>query len=98
MSRPKGSVNKVNRAKTDEYTVTISCLGQSVTGTGVSVLSVLQNLELRNVRGRTIMHVRHGDMVKDRVIMPQVVMRAFNTNGFTRAICIKQIASLFDGI
>lgn len=95
MSRPKGSKNKISDG---DYEVTITCLGQKVVGSGPSVLSILQNLELRNVRGRTIMHVRHGDAVKDRVIMPQVVMRAFNTNGFTRAICIKQIASLFDGI
>lgn len=95
MSRPKGSVNK---SKNDDYTVTISCFGQTVTGSGASVISILQKLELHNVRGRTIMHVRHGNVVKDRVIMPQVVMRAFNTNGITRAICIKQIASLFDGI
>lgn len=86
------------KKKKGGYVVTITCLGQKVSGSGTSVLNVLQNIELRNVRGRTIMQVQHGDVTKDRVIMPQVVMRAFNTNGFTRAICIKQIASLFDGI
>lgn len=88
----------MKKVKESLYTVTVSCLGQKVTQKGDSVLSALQTMELKNVRGRTIMVIEHNGARKERVIMPQVVMRAFNTYGITRDVSLKNIALLFTGI
>lgn len=82
----------------EKYSVTITCLGQKVTGIGDTVLDTLKVMNLKNVRGKTIIVVTHGKVIKERIIMPQVVMRAFNTQGITRDISLKLIASLFQGI
>lgn len=76
--------------------VIVQCLGQKVSGGGSTVLEALEKMELRNVRGRTIMIVEREGSRKERVIMPQVVKRAFNTAGLTRSLSLKNIASLFE--
>lgn len=86
------------KASIGKYTVVINCFGQNITGSGDTILETLKAMPLRNVRGKTIVTVSHNGVTKERVIMPQVSMRAFNTQGITRDISLKLIASQFYGI
>lgn len=86
------------KPKAELYSITVTCLGQKVTGKGETILDTLKSLELRNVRGKTIVAVTRNGVTKERIVMPQVVMRAFNTQGMSRNITLKMLASQFYGI
>lgn len=97
----KTTTPKAKRAVKEKlagYSIVITCVGQKVVGRGDTILDTLKSMDLYNARGKTIIAVTRGGVTKERIVMPQVVMRAFNTQGMTRDISLKLIASQFYGL
>lgn len=82
----------------DTYKATIIVLGRKFEAKGVSVLDAINKLKPGNCKGKGILVVEHGDVKKEKVLMPLVTFRLFNSAGMTREVAVKQVSSLFQGI
>lgn len=93
----KKSIKKVAKKVTpqEEYRVTAKILGQEYVATGPTLKEAVGNLEARNVKGKCIMTVYKGETSKERVLMPALVFRLFNTSGLCKDITVKNISLLF---
>lgn len=84
--------------KKDEYIVTAKILGKNYIAKGVSVKEALEKLDVGISRGRAILTVTHGKVVKERVLSVIQATRLFNTRGMSRDVTLKNISLLFEGI
>jgi len=83
----------------DDYNVSIKVLGKTYEAKGTSVKEALEKLTIRNLKGvRGIVTVEHGDVKKDRILMPLQATRLFNSHGLMREVAIKNVSTLFQGI
>jgi len=86
------------KKKEDSYKATIKVMGKSYEASGSDVSSALLGLKPLNCKGKGILTIQHGEVKKERVLMPMVLFRLFNTKGLTNEIAVKQAAMLFQGI
>lgn len=94
---------KISQAPTAQavvkpYSISIKILGKVFESSGDTVEEALLKLPVKNAKGRSIITVEHDGLKKERIFMPPVTFRLFNTIGITKDIAIKQIAALFQGL
>lgn len=83
---------------TVNYKATIIVLGRKFESVGLTVAEAISNLKPKNVKGKGILVIERGEIKKERVLMPLVTFRLFNSHGLTKDIVLKQISTLFQGI
>lgn len=93
---PKTTTAKT--VKKPEYTVSAKVLGKVFSVTGSTISEAFAKLKVPNAKGKAIISVERGTVRKDRVIMPIVASRLFNSQGITREVALKNISIMFDGI
>lgn len=108
MAISKGSKNKKSighaptalAVKDESYSATIKVMGKTYKATGATALEALSSFDLSkvNLKGKSILIIEKGDKRKEKVLMPTVTYRLFNSHGLTKEIALKQISILFQGI
>lgn len=92
-------MKKTKKSKTDEYKLSIKILGRTYESNGKTMIEALNKLDIKNVKGvRGIITVEHGQIKKDRILMPLQANRLFNSYGLMKEIAIKNISYLFQGL
>lgn len=81
-----------------KYKATIKILGKTFKAEGTSVSEAISNLKVTNPKGKGILVVSNGDVSKEKILMPTITSRLFNTRGLSKEIATKQAATLFQGI
>lgn len=94
MKKTKTKVEKTN----DEYEVIVKVLGREYKAKASTISEAISLLKPQNCKGKGVLSVIHGDVRKDRIVLPTVLFRLFNTHGITREVAIKQTSLLFQGI
>lgn len=80
------------------YTATVKILGKLYTATGSTISEAIAGLKIQNCKGRAILTIEHNGVKKDRIFMPAIASRLFNTMGFTREVALKNASTLFQGL
>lgn len=80
------------------YTATIKVLGKVYTATGATVPESITALQVGVARGVSILTIKRGDVLKERIIGIRQTNNLFNTRGMVHSIHLKQVSSLFAGI
>lgn len=80
------------------YTATLKVMAQTCTAEGDTAKDAIFNLKPKNAKGKGILTVQHGDEKRERVLMPIITSRLFNTVGLNREVAMKNIAIMFDGL
>lgn len=79
------------------YTATLKVMGQSVVAKGDSAREAILALKPKNAKGKGVLTVQNGEQKRERILMPMIVSRLFNTVGLNREVAMKNISILFDG-
>jgi hypothetical protein len=80
------------------YMATIKVLGKSYHAEGETIAEAISKLKPINCKGKGILTVNNGQLAKDRVLMPAITYRLFNTVGMSKEIAIKNASLLFQGL
>lgn len=80
------------------YTATVKVLGRTHEAKGSTISEAISLLKPENCKGKAILTVEHNGNKKERVLMPVVAFRLFNTMGFSKEIALKHASMLFQGI
>jgi hypothetical protein len=86
------------KKKEDSYKATIKVMGKTYEASGSDVSSALLGLKPLNCKGKGILTIQHGDVKKEKVLMPMQAFRLFNTLGLSREIALKNVSNLFSGL
>lgn len=89
---------KVGSIDSDLYKSKIKVFGKTYEATGKTIIEAIANLKPLNCKGRGIITVRHGEVVKDRILTNVATFRLFNSHGLTRDIALKNVSKLFQGL
>ena len=110
MSRPKGSKNKVNKPKiealqspksdetkiVDTYIASIKVFGKFYEAHGATITEALTKLKVDGVaRGVTVLTVKHGDKIEEKILPKLATIRLFATSPLVREIAIKNTVARF---
>ncbi len=83
------------------YTAKLLTLGKTYTAEGATIAEAIGALKPGNIKAKAILTLSRmtdeGLKTKERIIMPRIAMRLFNTMGTTREILLKNTSLLFDG-
>lgn len=96
---PKGTApipSLTGVAPTFAYKATIKVLGTSYEAFGDTAKEAITNLKVQNLKGRSILVVEKGSVRKERILMPALAFRLFNTAGFSREVALKNVSILFE--
>lgn len=77
------------------YTATLKVLGKTYEAKGDTALAAIASLTPGNVKGKSILTLATGEQTKERILMPVVTYRLFNSAGFTREVALKNASLLF---
>jgi hypothetical protein len=80
------------------YFATAIIAGKRYTAEGDTAKEAIDKLQPGIVKTKTILAVTHGDTSKERVLMPLLSSRLFNTRGLSREISLKNVSMMFDGL
>lgn len=80
------------------YQATVKILGKLYEASGNSISEAILGLKPKNVKGLSILTIQRGDVKKERVLMPRITSRLFNTAGLTKEVALKNASILFQGI
>lgn len=80
------------------YKATVQVLGRKYESSGKSISEAINGLKPQNCKGRAILVIDNGEVKKERILMPRVSFRLFNTMGFSKEIALKQASTLFQGL
>ncbi len=80
------------------YKATVKVMGKTYNATGDSIMDVLVGLKPKNCKGKVILTIENGKRKKERILMPAIAFRLFNSSAFTREVALKNTAILFQGI
>ncbi len=82
----------------DEYSATVRIMGRVYESKGETISNAIAGLKPQNSKGKAILSVAHGEVKKDRILMPSIAFRLFNGSNLAREIALKQASTLFQGI
>ena len=88
----KGRPKKIKELPYKAY---IKVLGKTYEASGESTADALSKLTPKNCKGRGILTVEKDGVKKERILMPMIVFRLFNTQGLSREIALKNASLLF---
>lgn len=80
------------------YSATLKVMGQTYSATGKTPSEAIFSLKPKNAKGRGILTVKNGDVVRERVLPPTITSRLFNSVGLNREVALKNISIMFEGI
>ena len=81
-----------------KYEATLSVMGKKYAASGDTAVDAINALEAKNVKGRGVLTIKHGIIQRDRVLMPMIVSRLFNSTGLMRQVALKNMSVLFSGL
>lgn len=81
-----------------KYKAYLSIMGQKLSAEGDTPVAAITGLKPKNVKGKAILTLERGNLKRERVLMPAISMRLFNSVGLNREITLKNISILFDGL
>ena len=70
------------------FIASVNVFGQKYESKGSSISEAISNLKPKNVKGRIILVLKKGEKVKERILMPFVSTRLFNTMGVSREVAL----------
>ena len=82
--------------KTEPYKATVRVMGKTFTSTGTSSQDAVFKLKPGNCKGKGILTIEKGKVSRERILMPDVTFRLFNTTGVSKEVALKNIGILFD--
>jgi len=97
-TKPNKPKKKPTQKSESLYEASILIWGKKYQATGVTASEAISKLKPTNCNGKSILTIKHGEVVKDRVLMPRVTFRLFTLAGLSHEIVLKQVSTLFDGI
>ena len=80
------------------YKATLSVLGRKYQAEGTTAQEAVANLKPTNVKGKGILSIEHGKDKREKILMPHIASRLFNTVGLNREVALKNISLLFAGL
>ena len=80
------------------YSASIKVLGKTYEAKGATISEAIAGLKVQNCKGKAILTIQHGDVKKDKVLMPMQAFRLFSASKLMREIALKQVSYLFSGI
>lgn len=86
---------KVKKEIAEVYQASIKVLGRTYKATGTTCSEAISNLKPGNCKGKGILTIEKGDFKKERVLMPMLVWRLFNSRGITQEVALKNASNLF---
>lgn len=89
---------KTNKKIEENYKAVLIVLGKKYESSGETISEAISNIKVGNCKGKSVLTIMRGSNKKDRVIMPAITYRIFNSQGLSRDIAIKNISTLFQGI
>lgn len=81
-----------------KYTATLTVMGQKHTASGSTAIDAVKALKVKNAKGKGVLSITNGKETREKVFMPQVLYRLFNSVGLNREVAMKNISILFDGL
>jgi len=81
-----------------KYTATLTVMGQKHTALGSTAIDAVKALKVKNAKGKGVLSITNGKETREKVFMPQVLYRLFNSVGLNREVAMKNISILFDGL
>lgn len=100
MKKTKGSkvVSKKVDADSLPYEARVKIGAVTFKSTGSTISEAISNLDTQKAKGRAILMVSRGTVTKERILMPIIAYRLFQSVGFTREVALKNASLLFNGI
>lgn len=86
---------KVSKPK---YEVSVINMGKTYTSSSTNLSDAFVGLNLRESRGKAIVIVRKGDVVKEKIVQPRVLNQIFMVSESSQRIALKQLLILFEGL
>lgn len=80
------------------YQATLTVMGQKHQAKGDSATEAVSNLKVKNAKGKGVLSITNGKETREKIFMPHVLFRLFNTVGVNREVALKNISILFDGL
>lgn len=80
------------------YTATLSVMAKKYTAQGDTAENAILNLKPSNVKGKGILVVEHGKEKREKVLLPHITNRLFNSVGLNREVALKNVSVLFQGL
>lgn len=90
--------SKILDKNIDNYVALVKILGKTYKSEGATISEAISGLNPLNCKGRSILTVQKDGISKDRVLMPTITYRLFNTHGLSRDIAVKNASLLFQGL
>lgn len=94
----KKTTKKIVKENITPYEATVKVMGKVYKSNGETIKDAIVGLNTGNCKGKAILTIKHGDISKERILMPTVAFRLFNTKGLANEIALKQASSLFQGL
>ena len=92
----KTKTTKKTKVKDEPYTATIKVMGKLFTATGATAGEAILNLNTGNIKGVSILTVKHQDKTQEKIFQPRLIWQLFNGSNTMRAIALKNVATRFD--
>ncbi len=80
------------------YKATVKVMGKTYEAVGETISEAISGLKPKNCKGKSILIVERGEVRKERIFMPSVTYRLFNTIGLSKELALKNASTLFQGI
>ena len=80
------------------YKVTLTMMGKKYNATGDSVADAVSKIKPNNVKAKGILTIEHGENKREKILMPHIAHRLFNSVGLNREVAMKNITILFSGV
>lgn len=91
----KNSKRVDDKVDSTNVVVTIKVLGKTYKSEGKTIGEAIASLKPTNCKGKSILIVKRGEVIKERILSPVVTFRLFNTYGLSKDIAIKNVCNLF---
>lgn len=76
--------------------LTLVNIGRRFESEGETAFEALKNLKVNNVRGKSVLIFKKGDITKERVIPAYMNRFLFSVKGIAQEAAFKNLASTFD--
>ncbi len=96
MPSKKPTKKKTVKKKKKSYLASINVLGKDYKAEGETVSEAIENLEVRNAKGKAILTVSHEKDSKMKILTHVMVSRLFSLGRTPRIMALKNISMMFD--
>lgn len=79
------------------YFATVKVMGKTFESEGLSIREAIEKLSPPNCKGKSILTIKKERMTIEKILMPPLTFRLFNTRGFSREVALKNVCTIFGG-